>query len=48
VRDWLEQAPPPELAAAPVQEIWAWAIPNWRPERIVGHRERRLPAPLAS
>ena len=48
VLEWLEQAPPPELAAAPVQEIWAWAIPNWRPERIVGRRERRLPAPLAS
>ena len=38
VLDWLEQAPPPELAAAPVQEIWAWAIPNWRPERIAGRR----------
>ena len=47
VLEWLEQAPPPELAAAPVQEIWAWAIPNWRPERIAGRRERRLPAPLA-
>jgi len=23
------------------------SIPNWRPERIAGRRERRLPAPLA-
>jgi glutamyl-Q tRNA(Asp) synthetase len=47
VLDWLEQAPPPELAAAPVHEIWAWAIPNWRPERIAGRRERRLTTPPA-
>jgi len=45
--EWLEQSPPPELSAAPVHEIWAWAIPNWRPERRAGRRERRLPAPLA-
>jgi len=47
VLEWLEQAPPPELAAAPVHEIWAWAIPNWRPERLAGRRERRLAAPPA-
>jgi glutamyl-Q tRNA(Asp) synthetase len=40
--EWLEQAPPPELESAPVGEIWAWAIPNWRPARIEGRRERRL------
>ena len=40
--DWLRQAPPPELAAAPIREIWAWAIPNWRPERITGRREAAL------
>jgi glutamyl-Q tRNA(Asp) synthetase len=39
---WLEQAPPTELASAPVGEIWAWAIPNWKPGRIEGRRERRL------
>jgi glutamyl-Q tRNA(Asp) synthetase len=44
--EWLEQAPPPELASAPVGEIWAWAIPNWKPGRIAGRRERRL-APAA-
>jgi glutamyl-Q tRNA(Asp) synthetase len=42
VLELLEQAPPPELAAAPVREIWAWAIPNWDPGRIAGRRERRL------
>jgi len=42
VLEWLEQAPPTELARAPVKEIWAWAMPNWRPERLAGHRERRL------
>ncbi len=41
---WLDQAPPPELAAAPVKSIWGWAIPNWRPERLAGRRERRLEA----
>ncbi len=39
---WLEQEPPPELAAAPVKTIWDWAIPNWWPERLKGRRERRL------
>jgi glutamyl-Q tRNA(Asp) synthetase len=43
VLDWLEQAPPPELEHAGVREIWAWAIPNWKPERLAGRRERRLP-----
>jgi glutamyl-Q tRNA(Asp) synthetase len=43
VLTWLEQSPPPELARTPVRELWAWAIPNWKPERLVGHRERRLP-----
>lgn len=42
--DWLEQSPPPELAAAPVREIWDWAIPSWRPGRLAGRRERRLEA----
>ena len=46
VLGWLEQAPPPELAAAPVKSIWDWAIPNWQPGRLKGRRERRLePAP---
>jgi glutamyl-Q tRNA(Asp) synthetase len=40
---WLRQEPPAELAGAPVNEIWAWALPNWRPERLAGFRELRLP-----
>jgi glutamyl-Q tRNA(Asp) synthetase len=43
VLEWLEQRPPPGLARASVQEIWAWAIPNWDPRRLSGQRERRLP-----
>jgi glutamyl-Q tRNA(Asp) synthetase len=26
----LRQSPPPELAGAPVQELWSWAIGHWR------------------
>jgi glutamyl-Q tRNA(Asp) synthetase len=44
VLNWLGQSPPAALARAPVAEIWAWALPNWRPERLVGRRERRLEA----
>lgn len=40
---WLRQEPPAELAGASVREIWAWAQPNWRPERLAGCRELRLP-----
>ena len=47
VLQWLEQAPPAELAGAPVESIWAWAIPNWSPGRLEGIRERRLAAPRA-
>jgi glutamyl-Q tRNA(Asp) synthetase len=45
--DWLEQDPPQDLARASVREIWDWAIPNWRPERLAGKRERRLPPAVA-
>ena len=47
VLQWLEQAPPAELAGAPVRELWAWAIPNWRAARLAGVGERRLAAPPA-
>jgi glutamyl-Q tRNA(Asp) synthetase len=40
---WLGQAPPPELEHAAVRELWSWAIPNWKPDRLAGVRERRLP-----
>lgn len=42
VLGWLGQAPPASLAQASVADIWAWALPNWRPERLAGVRERRL------
>jgi glutamyl-Q tRNA(Asp) synthetase len=42
---WLEQEPPAALVGAPVGEIWRWALANWRPARLAGLRERRLPAP---
>lgn len=47
VLQWLEQAPPAELAEAPVREQWAWAIANWRPARLAGLAERRLATPPA-
>ncbi len=47
VLQWLEQAPPAELAGAPVGELWAWAIPNWRPANLAGLGERRLAPPPA-
>jgi glutamyl-Q tRNA(Asp) synthetase len=40
--EWLDQAPPRDLAGAPVREIWSWALSNWRPEQIRGLKERRL------
>jgi glutamyl-Q tRNA(Asp) synthetase len=45
VLGWLEQAPPPELADAPVAQVWDWALTHWRPERLAGLRERCLTAP---
>ncbi len=39
----LRQEPPASLAAAPIKAIWDWALPNWRPERLKGCRELRLP-----
>ncbi len=32
--DFLGQAPPPELAAADVATVWAWAVANWRLARV--------------
>jgi glutamyl-Q tRNA(Asp) synthetase len=43
VLEWLQQRPPAALAGAGVRELWAWAIPNWKPQRLQGIRERRLP-----
>ncbi|MCK2185554.1 tRNA glutamyl-Q(34) synthetase GluQRS [Halomonas getboli] len=38
----LDQAPPVELAEAPVAEQLAWAIPHWSPARLRADPERRL------
>jgi glutamyl-Q tRNA(Asp) synthetase len=43
VLNWLRQDPPAPLAYAGVAEIWDWAIANWRPAKIAGQREVRLP-----
>ncbi|MEX1993469.1 MAG: tRNA glutamyl-Q(34) synthetase GluQRS [Steroidobacteraceae bacterium] len=42
VLNWLGQEPPAALQAATVAEVWAWALPHWRPERLRGCRERRV------
>jgi glutamyl-Q tRNA(Asp) synthetase len=34
VLDFLGQAPPATLARAGIPELWAWAIPNWRIDRV--------------
>jgi glutamyl-Q tRNA(Asp) synthetase len=41
--DFLGHAPPPELRAAPVRELLAWAVQAWDPARLP--RQRALPAP---
>ena len=38
VLDCLGQAPPPPLRGAAPAELWHWAIPRWRPERLAGRR----------
>lgn len=34
----LRQWPPVELVDAPLPEIWSWAVANWSPGRLAGHR----------
>jgi len=40
--EFLGQRPPAELSAAPVSELWAWAMANWRLAAVP-----RGPAPMA-
>jgi glutamyl-Q tRNA(Asp) synthetase len=40
---FLGQQPPDELAHASVGEFWAWAISNWRIERVPRTRGARMP-----
>jgi glutamyl-Q tRNA(Asp) synthetase len=44
---FLGQQPPAWLRGAPPQEIWAWAIPAWKPSAFAGIRSR-TPAGLAT
>jgi len=43
VLSWLRQEPPDALERAGTAELWRWALGNWRPARIAGLREVRLP-----
>jgi glutamyl-Q tRNA(Asp) synthetase len=53
VLDFLGQVPPGALARASVGELWSWAVPNWRIERVPRVRSCRAdvtaptPAPHA-
>jgi glutamyl-Q tRNA(Asp) synthetase len=40
----LSQAPPPELAEAPIKDVWKWAVAHWRPQALAGRTEVRLSA----
>jgi glutamyl-Q tRNA(Asp) synthetase len=40
----LSQTPPPELARAPIKDVWEWAVANWRPQALAGRMEVRLSA----
>jgi glutamyl-Q tRNA(Asp) synthetase len=41
---FLGQQPPAALAAASVREIWNWAVPNWRMERVTRTRSASPPS----
>ena len=40
---FLRQAPPAELGRATLAEIWQWAVAHWRPGRLTGIRQGRVP-----
>ena len=40
----LSQRPPPELAAAPIKDVWNWAVAHWDPQALAG----RTHAPLSA
>lgn len=42
--DFLHQAPPVSLAAAPLHELWRWAFEHWDLSRLKGVRNARAPA----
>ena len=44
VLEFLQQQPPAELRLGSVEEVLAWAIKNWQPERMRGGRQLPVPA----
>lgn len=41
--EFLRQAPPADLAHAPLAVVWQWAIAHWQPQRFVGMRTGTVP-----
>jgi len=37
---FLRQTPPEALQSASIEEIWAWAVANWRPSLLTGVSSR--------
>jgi glutamyl/glutaminyl-tRNA synthetase len=42
---YLSQAPPPDLAACSIKDVWKWAVAHWNPQALAGRTEVRLSAP---
>ena len=40
---WMRQEPPEALKRAGTAEIWRWALESWRPARIAGLGDVRVP-----
>ena len=40
----LSQAPPPELAPAPIKDVWNWAVAHWNPQALAGRTRASLSA----
>jgi glutamyl-Q tRNA(Asp) synthetase len=40
----LSHPPPPEMAQAPIKEVWDWALAHWRPQALAGQKQVELSA----
>jgi glutamyl-Q tRNA(Asp) synthetase len=40
----LSQTPPPELAHAPIKDVWKWAVAHWNPQALAGRTRVELSA----
>jgi glutamyl-Q tRNA(Asp) synthetase len=40
----LSQTPPPELALAPIKDVWNWAVTHWNPQALAGKARAPLSA----